>query len=76
MAVGLFGHHRVVRMGSELRSSWVGCCDAVHLEWMRDRLGERFLAGVVLHTGPSGFALTDQIAALPIASLWSPGGAT
>jgi len=43
---------------------------------MRDRLGERFLAGVVLHTGPSGFALTDQIAALPIASLWSPGGAT
>lgn len=45
--------------------------DAAHLEWMRDRLGERFLAGVVFHTGPSAFALTDQIAALPIAALWS-----
>jgi predicted AAA+ superfamily ATPase len=50
--------------------------DAAHLEWMRDRLGERFLAGVVFHSGPAGFALTDQVAALPIASLWSPGGAT
>lgn len=50
--------------------------DAAHLEWMRDRLGERFLAGVVFHTGPSAFALTDQIAALPIAALWSAGGAT
>jgi predicted AAA+ superfamily ATPase len=47
--------------------------DAAHLEWMRDRLGERFLAGVVFHTGPSAFALTDRIAALPIAALWSAG---
>lgn len=45
--------------------------DAAHLEWMRDSLGELFLAGVVFHTGPSAFALTDQIAALPIAALWS-----
>ena len=50
--------------------------DAAHLEWMRDRLGERFLAGVVFHTGPSAFALTGQIAALPIAALWSAGEAT
>lgn len=47
--------------------------DASHLEWMRDRLGQRFLAGVVFHTGPSAFTLGEQIAALPIAALWSPG---
>lgn len=45
--------------------------DATHLEWLRDRLGERFVAGLVLHTGPSAFALSDRIAALPIASLWT-----
>ncbi|MGE3619933.1 MAG: ATP-binding protein [Acidimicrobiia bacterium] len=44
--------------------------DAAHLEWMRDRLGQRFLAGIVFHTGPSTFALADRIAALPIAALW------
>lgn len=44
--------------------------DARHLEWLRERLGERFLAGAVLHTGPRPFALSDRIFALPIASLW------
>lgn len=46
--------------------------DASHLAWLRDRLGERFVAGVVLHTGPSVFALSERIAAAPIASLWTP----
>lgn len=45
--------------------------DAAHLEWLRDRLGERFVAGVVLHTGPSAFALSDRVSAAPIASLWT-----
>lgn len=45
--------------------------DASHLEWMRDRLGQRFVAGIVFHTGPSAFALAEQITALPIAALWS-----
>lgn len=49
--------------------------DAAHLEWMRDRLGQRFLAGVVFHTGPSAFTLADQVVALPIAALWSGGKA-
>lgn len=46
--------------------------DAAHLEWLRDRLGERFVAGLVLHTGPSAFTLSDRVAAAPIASLWTP----
>lgn len=45
--------------------------DAAHLEWLRGRLGERFVAGLVLHTGPTSFGLADRIAAAPIASLWT-----
>jgi len=44
--------------------------DARHLEWLRDQLGDRFLAGAVLHTGPRPFRLGDRILALPIATLW------
>jgi predicted AAA+ superfamily ATPase len=44
--------------------------DARHLEWLRERLGERFLAGAVLHTGPRPFRLSERIFALPIATLW------
>lgn len=44
--------------------------DARHLAWLRDRLGPRFLAGAVLHTGPRPFGLGERIFALPICSLW------
>lgn len=45
--------------------------DARHLAWLRDTLGERFLAGAVLHTGPRPFRLTDRVLALPLCTLWS-----
>ncbi|MHB8464483.1 MAG: ATP-binding protein [Acidimicrobiales bacterium] len=48
-----------------------GHADIRHLAWLRDQLGDRFLAGMVLHTGPASFRLADRIAALPIATLWS-----
>lgn len=44
--------------------------DARHLVWLREKLGERFRAGAVLHTGPRPFALADDILALPICTLW------
>jgi predicted AAA+ superfamily ATPase len=44
--------------------------DARHLEWLREHLGERFLAGAVLHTGPRPFRLSERIFALPICALW------
>lgn len=44
--------------------------DARHLEWLREQLGERFLAGAVLHTGPRRFQLAERIFALPICTLW------
>jgi predicted AAA+ superfamily ATPase len=43
---------------------------ARHLEWLRDELGDRFVAGVVLHTGPRVYELSERILAAPIASLW------
>lgn len=44
-----------------------------HLAWLRERLGDRFLHGVVFHTGPAPFALAERITALPICSLWESG---
>jgi hypothetical protein len=45
--------------------------DARHLEWCAERLGPTFTAGLVIHTGPRVIHLTGQIAAVPIAALWS-----
>lgn len=42
-----------------------------HLTWLRDRIGERFLHGIVFHTGPAPFQLSERITALPICSLWN-----
>jgi predicted AAA+ superfamily ATPase len=44
--------------------------DARHLVWLREALGDRFLGGAVLHTGPRLFALSERIAAVPICALW------
>jgi len=42
-----------------------------HLAWLRDRLGDRFAVGVVLHTGPAPFRIDQRIVALPISTIWS-----
>lgn len=44
--------------------------DAKHLVWLRDRLGDRFVAGAVMHTGPTVFRLDDRILAVPLCALW------
>jgi predicted AAA+ superfamily ATPase len=44
--------------------------DARHLRWLKDQLGDRFVAGLVLHTGPRLFELPDGILAAPISTLW------
>lgn len=44
--------------------------DARHLEWLRDKLGERFMAGIVLATDTQGRLLGDRLYSLPVASLW------
>ena len=45
--------------------------DARHLAWLRDEEDDRFLAGLVLHTGPGIIPLGDRIWAAPISTLWS-----
>lgn len=45
--------------------------DAKHLCWLRDSLGDRFTAGVVLHTGPRVYPLDERIVAAPICTLWA-----
>jgi predicted AAA+ superfamily ATPase len=45
--------------------------DTRWLQQMRERLGRRFVAGVVLHTGPTSAAFGDRIAAVPMDALWT-----
>lgn len=55
-----------VKAGSAARPE-----DARHLAWLRDEVGDRFAAGVVLHTGSRVYPLGERIIAAPIATLWS-----
>ena len=50
--------------------------DARHLVWLREQLGKRVLASIVLHRGDATFQLVDGVWALPISSLWSGHTAT
>ncbi len=40
------------------------------LRWLRDKLGDRFVAGYVTYTGPLPQLLDDRIWAIPLARLW------
>jgi predicted AAA+ superfamily ATPase len=65
-----FGGGRVA--GMEIKASAAPTrADGRHLEWLRDELGERFVAGVVLHTGPRAFELAERVIAAPISTLWA-----
>jgi hypothetical protein len=45
--------------------------DARHLAYLRDRLGDRFTLGVVLHTGSQRVVLGDRLVAAPLSTLWA-----
>jgi predicted AAA+ superfamily ATPase len=45
--------------------------DAKHLQWLRDEMGDRFVGGAVLHTGPRTYELAERIVAVPISTIWS-----
>lgn len=44
--------------------------DARHLRWLHDKLGDDFLAGAVLHSGPGMYELSDRVYAVPLCALW------
>jgi len=48
----------------------VNRADAKGLRFLRDRLGDRFVAGVVFYTGPLTGKLDDRIWFTPISALW------
>ncbi|MBT9554467.1 MAG: ATP-binding protein [Myxococcales bacterium] len=57
-------------------SATIDVHDARHLAWLRDQLGDAFVAGVVFHTGPLAYSLGERIVALPIGCIWDRGPAT
>jgi predicted AAA+ superfamily ATPase len=64
------GAERII--GIEIKAdSAPGQSAASHLVWLRDELGERFAAGIVLHTGTRTYDLSERITAAPICTLWS-----
>jgi hypothetical protein len=63
------GGQRVI--GIEIKATAApGMDDARHLRWLREELGERFVRGLVLHTGPRVYELGEAIIAAPISALW------
>lgn len=65
-------HGRVV--GVEVKAaSRVRSSDASGLRLLRDKLAERFVAGVVLYTGERSYPLDDKIFVLPLDRLWTQG---
>jgi hypothetical protein len=44
--------------------------DAAGLKLLRDRLGDRFTQGLLLHLGATSIPLGDRISAIPLAALW------
>ena len=58
-------------IGFEVKSATsAGARDSSGLRFLRDRLGSRFIAGVVLHTGPISASLGDRLWAVPVGGLW------
>ena len=51
-----------------------GADTAKHLRWLRERLGDRFAGGVVLHLGQRSSSFGDNIHAIPVSVLWGHAG--
>lgn len=45
--------------------------DAAGLKLLRDKLGDRFRQGFLLHLGPTPLTLGDRVSAIPLAALWA-----
>lgn len=59
-------------VGVEVKAtSTVRASDAAGLNALRERVGDRFVAGYVLHTGPSSVAVGERITAVPMDAIWA-----
>lgn len=58
--------------GLEVKSTaLVGPRDAKWLVKLRDKLGDRFIAGLILHTGATSAPFGERVSAVPIDVLWT-----
>ena len=58
--------------GIEIKAAaTVRTSDARHLAWLRDETGDAFATGIIMHTGPHVFPVSDRIVAAPVSALWS-----
>jgi len=58
-------------VGIEVKASASPGADAArHLRWLKEQLGDRFTAGIVLHLGTRATSFGDGIYALPLSALW------
>jgi len=64
-----YGGNRVVAVEVKATSA-PKARDARHLEWLRETLGDRFIGGVLLHTGSAQAEISPHVVALPINALW------
>jgi uncharacterized protein len=62
--------HRVIAIEIKAGSN-TGASSARHLSWLRDELGDRFVHGLVLHSGAFIREIGDRITSAPIATLWT-----
>jgi len=67
--VAELGGQRVIGMEIKANAAPTGG-DAKHLFWLREKLADTFVAGVVFHTGPRLYEIEDGIIAAPISTLW------
>lgn len=60
-------------VGIEVKSSSVATStDARWLKWLRDKIRDDFVCGIVLYTGKRSFTLGNQLLAIPVSRLWTP----
>ena len=60
-------------VGIEIKASATPTArDFAGLRHLRDKLGTKFKAGVVVHTGANTLPFGDRLAAVPVSGLWAP----
>jgi predicted AAA+ superfamily ATPase len=47
-----------------------GSDTARHLRWFKEKIGDRFKAGIVFHLGSRSSSFGDAIQAIPVSALW------
>lgn len=68
--VAEMGRGRIIGIGYKA-SAAPSSKDARHLLWLRDQMGDDFIAGVVVHSGPAIYELGDRVFAVPLCCMWS-----